>query len=108
EHHAIGDFACQFHHSHVGRPYIDGYVARLAAPVHDVELYAIYMMEFAMEGDTLHPEQALHDFDGLAHRFERLFAFDAHLSGERIPPRAEATDDAIGSKVVECQESRGE
>src|SRR6266702_3618992 len=60
EHHAIGDFSCQFHHAHVGRPYIDGYVAWLAAPVHHVELNVIYMMEFAMEGDTLQPEQALH------------------------------------------------
>ncbi len=61
-----------------------------------------------MEGDALHIEQAPHYFDGLAHRLKRLSAFNAYLFGQRIPPRAEAADDAIRRQVVERQEGRGE
>ena len=76
--------------------------------MHDIELDAFHVMEFAVEGYTLHIEQPLHDFDGLAHRFQWLSALNTHLSGQGIPPGANATDDAIGRKIVERQEGCGE
>src|SRR5947209_573841 len=108
EQHAVGDFACQLHHAHVRRADVDGHVARLASPVYDIELDTIHVMEFAVEGDALHLEQALQHFDGLAHGLEGLSAFNAHLFRQRVPPRADAADDAIRREVVERQEGRGE
>ncbi len=61
-----------------------------------------------MEGDAFHFQQALHDLDGLAHRLQRLFAFNAHIFRQRIPPGAEATYNAIRRKIVQRQKSRGE
>ena len=87
---------------------VDRHVAWLAASVHDIELYAIYVMEFAMEGDAFHLEQSPQDFNRLAHGLERLCAFNAHLFGQRIPPGADAAENAIGRQIIERQEGCGE
>ncbi len=36
ERHAIGDFARQFHHTHMRRANVDRHVARFATPVYDI------------------------------------------------------------------------
>ena len=46
-------------------------------------------------------EQAAGGLDRLAHRRQRLAPVDADLRRERVPPRADAADDAIGREVIE-------
>ncbi len=104
EQHAIANLARHLHHLVAGGADHDGHMARLAPPVNDIQLDLIDVMEFAVESDALHVEQAAQNDDGLAHGSQRLAALDAHVARQRIPPGADAADDAVGSQVIQRQE----
>ena len=108
EHHAVGDLAGHLHHLRAGRADHDRDVPRLLAPVNDVELDVVHVVELAMEGHALQGQQPAHHLDGLAHRRERLAARDADVARQRIPPGADAADDAVRCQVVEREEGGGE
>src|SRR5690242_15195192 len=66
------------------------------------------MMKFPMKGDALQRQQAPEDFNRFTHGLERLFAFDAYLPCQRVPPGPQTTYDAVGREIVKRQERRGE
>ncbi len=77
---------------------------RFAAAVHHVQLHARHMVKFAVKGHVFHIQQPAHDLHCLAHRQQRLATLDTHIPGQRVPPCANAADDAVGSQVVEREE----
>ena len=85
-----------------------GILTRLTPPMDNIQLDAFHVMEFSVERDAFHVEQAAHHIDGLAHGGQLLAALDAHVACQRIPPRADAADDAIGRQIVQRQEGRRE
>ncbi len=68
--------------------------------MHHVKLDAVYVVELAVEGDVLHRQQPAQHLDRLAHGQQGLAPVNAHLLRQRIPPRADAADDAVGGQVV--------
>jgi hypothetical protein len=58
QHRAIGDLTGHLHHLGPGRADHDLHVARLAAPVNDVEFDTVDVVELAVEGDALQRQQA--------------------------------------------------
>jgi len=76
--------------------------------MHHVQPDAVHLMELAVEGDFLHGQQLAQHGDGLAHGQQRLAALDAHLAGQRVPPRADAADHPVRRQVVQGQEGGGQ
>ncbi len=74
----------------------------------DVELDAVHVVKLAVERHVLEPQQFAEDFDGLLHCEQWLPAVDADVFCERIPPRTDAAQDAVGGEVVEGQIRRGQ
>src|SRR5205823_13720428 len=102
EHHPIGNFARQFHHTHLCSTNVDRYITWFTASVDNIKFNTLHIMKFTMKGYTFHVEQSLHYFNSLAHCFERFFAFNADISCQWIPPGTYSTDDTTWCKVIEC------
>ena len=75
-------------------------ITRLAAAMHDIQLDTIHMMKLAMKGNIFHCQKTTHDLNCLAHGGQRLAAFNAHITRQRVPPCTDATDHTVGGKVV--------
>ncbi len=108
QHHAVGDFAGQFHHLWAGRPDVDRHVARPFTPVNHVQLDTVDMHVLTVKGHRLGVEKTPHYFYHLAHGRQRAFPVDAYIRRQRVPPRADPADHPVGGEVIEGQKGGGD